>query len=196
MTLCKSKGILFGLIILLCQTCVKSTFDKQLPRNKHNERRPQNYDIYDMLAENDDLTQHKGHKYPPHYFSRKYFPSFSAMLMDDDMDDTDDEIGEKYSHRKQITAFLLALFLGGWGVGRFYVGSYVAATFKLLLYLLITGFRCLPFCGFCVMSIDNIGFYCANCFLSLGFIAWIITDLVLFGTNSIRDEDGLRLKPW
>eukprot|EP00483_Globobulimina_turgida_P012612 UN12635 len=86
------------------------------------------------------------HKYPPFYWTKHVFPAlfgYDDMMDDTDMDtDTDtDSDEEKYSDRNQLVAFLLSLFLGQLGFGRFYVGEYIGASLKLVLLLMAC---CLP----------------------------------------------------
>eukprot|EP01083_Nonionella_stella_P044846 120656_1 len=95
----------------------------------------EDYDIHDMIREG----ANERHAYPPYYFSHKLWPRFSAYMMSKD-DSMDDE--ENYSSRNQLTAFLLAFFLGSVGAGRFYIGAYLSASFKLML----GGIACLPCC--------------------------------------------------
>merc|ERR1712129_342311 len=51
---------------------------------------------------------------------------------------TDDDTTEcNYKQKYQMNAFLLSLFLGEFGAGRFYVGDYLFGTIKLMLYVYI-----------------------------------------------------------
>ena len=99
----------------------------------------EDYNIHD-IQEEQTHRQHK-HKYPPYYFSRKYFPSFSAWMMTKDeiyiseldYDPADQEDNGERSEKTQLTAFLLSFFLGCLGVGRFYVGSTIMGTVKIVI---------------------------------------------------------------
>eukprot|EP01084_Bolivina_argentea_P070859 128844_1 len=103
------------------------------------------------LNDEGQIQYYGKHKYPPYYFTRKYFPSFSAMTIDNfdsdhfmsssSSDDSSDSKDIKYSDRTQLIAFILAFFLGQFGAGRFYVGSYYIATTKLVYFLFVIAFR-------------------------------------------------------
>ena len=203
--------------------------------NFENDIESDNHDLHELFNQNDDHQQKQPyHRYPPYYFTQKYLPSFAAWLMqkddniltydgDNDYNDDNNSEGaeneegdggkEKYSSRKQLIAFLLSFFLGSWGVGRFYAGSYVAAALKLTLDLIVTGFRCTSCCVTLPILFRNVNnggqididseelrmpfwWIWANRILSLALIIWIITDIILFALNKIPDEDGLKLEPW
>ena len=140
-----------------------------------------------------------------------------AYIMDEDnLDEDQDGNDEEYSDKKQLVAFLLCVMLGQVGAGRWYAGSYGLASFKMILFLSIMIGLCLLI--FCIipniLAMDRTsnggsvnGLICCNgayggiatCFVLLcyfGFIAFQITDIVLFVNNDITDEDGLTLKPW
>ena len=188
--------------------------------NGHRE----DYDIHDMLQEkatHDEIRRHHG--YPPYYFSHKYFPSFSAWMMEKDeiyqnefMDDSsdmsedEDEEDGKYSDKTQLTAFLLAFFLGSVAAGRWYVGAYVTAVFKLIFGIITCG----PVCFQCISTGQcRIGFglrsgepnppayimcwQCCACFTSILWFVWWLTDVIYFGINGIPDYNtGLPLTSW
>ena len=206
-------------------------------------------------TKNNEIQKH--HRYPPYYFSHKYFPSFSAWMMekdeiyqnelaedpvdntkdkqtddqtkdksvdgtgdkepnkqnnDNDVDDTKDTKDtedtpkeQKYSEKKQFTAFLLALFLGFVGAARFYIGLYVTAVFKLALGLT----ACSPcfYSRVCCkeyhlessesnVTPDVRALYILLWMGSCAFFGWWIADVVMFGINHIPDNDGLLLEPW
>eukprot|EP01084_Bolivina_argentea_P241057 404781_1 len=103
--------------------------NKHSPSNGYSYsvyKRQQDYDIYDMINEQDH-QQYSVHKYPPYYWSKHVFPAlfgYSDMIDDDTLDDSDSsEENSQYSDRRQIVAFLLSCFLGAFGDGRFYVGE-------------------------------------------------------------------------
>ena len=177
------------------------------------------YDIYDML-EGDDYQnriisrqrQTHQHKYPPYYFTHKYF---GAKVIEevDDSDESFESQTNNYSEKSQLAAFLLSFFLGGFGVGRFYVGLYFSAIFKCFLGAMI---YCIA-CCFPLMdeirggsggeeytnehhrSVSAFMKFCCGCIcpiLWIVWIVWIITDWVLFGINDIPDGYGRTLYPW
>mmetsp|Transcript_75535 Transcript_75535/g.120135 ORF Transcript_75535/g.120135 Transcript_75535/m.120135 type:complete len:245 (+) Transcript_75535:17-751(+) len=103
-----------------------------------------------------------------------------------------------YKQKYQMNAFLLSLFLGGFGAGRYYVGDYVLATVKLLLIFVGCYIACITMmsgygtdnssllvCGYCVL-------FCSACTLGV----WVIVDIVLFACNDIPDGNGVALAPW
>lgn len=92
------------------------------------------------------------HKYPPYFFTKNYFPKFSAWLRKKDniyqdifqdsfehFEDEADENNDQYSDKTQLRAFLFAFFLGLFGAGRFYSKLYLSATFKLILGIMACG---------------------------------------------------------
>ena len=104
-----------------------------------------------------------------------------------------------YEQHKQLTAFLLALFLGVYGAGRFYIGDITAGVLKLLLGLFASCvFPCVAVC--CCRASDNsvliVMKFVIIGLLSLGVSVWWIIDLVLFGTNELSDDAGAQLAPW
>ena len=110
------------------------------------------------------------------------------------LDDTQCNYKQKY----QMNAFLLSLFLGEFGAGRFYVGDYLLGSIKL----------CLIFIGCCLACCSIMGSYAADngvllmvgyCTLfcsACGLGIWCIVDIILFAINDIPDQNGAQLAPW
>lgn len=116
--------------------------------------------------------------------------------IDTDSGDEDmEKNNERYSKKSQLTAFLLSLFLGIFAIGRFYAGSYVSASCKLLLNLIVTAFKCVPACLGLEQFLHK-KFRMVVVILFYILIAWFVADLVFFANNIITDQNGLRLQPW
>jgi len=117
---------------------------------------------------------------------------------DDDESDEDKEYCN-YEQKKQLTAFLLAWFLGYLGGGHWYLGLYGLAAAKLCVVL---GLCCLPCCCILLMiglKLEDyilLPFYCIQCCGGLGMFVWWLVDVILFGMNVIDDGDGVSLEPW
>lgn len=86
--------------------------------------------------------------------------------------------GEPLSDKSKVAAGLLQLFLGGFGVGRFYIGSNGIAAAQLAT--LIIGW---------VLAIILIGYV-----ILLGLGVWVIVDAIMIFTGSVRDSRGLKLR--
>ena len=107
--------------------------------------------------------------------------------------------------KKQLTAFLLELFVG-FGAGHFYRHHYLMASLKLVAFFIGIYLICLfPLAAKgvteccdndCVVIIVSIFFY----FYALGLAFWYIWDLVYFGKNKYPDcshgDNCIDLKPW
>ena len=106
-----------------------------------------------------------------------------------------------YKQKAQLTAFLLEFFLP-FGSGHFYALRYLSGVFKLLIFF---GF----WIGYCVINSmkkgglswvdESLNMKVAGCFLCclcMGILAWQITDIVLFSTNSYKDGNGAPLNSW
>ena len=132
---------------------------------------------------------------------------------DDESDDTD----SRYSDKKQKVALLLSIFVGGTGAGRWYIGEYVGASCKLILFILVFISPCIL--GICIAAGlisgevirggapdygalrvlgafggATFGGVCIGCLCCALFI-WCITDIALFAMNDIEDGNGLTLSP-
>ena len=110
-------------------------------------------------------------------------------------DNNEDKINADYcsiEKKKQLTAFLLELFVG-FGAGHFYRHNYLMASLKLvaffigiyLICLFPLAAKCVTDCcdNDCVVIIVSIFFY----LYALGLAFWYIWDLVYFGKNKYPD---------
>jgi TM2 domain-containing membrane protein YozV len=86
--------------------------------------------------------------------------------------------GEPLSNKSKIAAGLLQLFLGGFGAGRFYLGSNGIAIAQLCT--LIIGW---------LLTFVLVGF-----FVLFGLTIWVLIDAIMILTGSVRDSRGFKLK--
>lgn len=106
-----------------------------------------------------------------------------------------------YERKKQLTAFLLELFVG-FGAGHFYIANYLEASLKLVSFLFGIYIICLfPLTAKCVANCYECD--CLVVFISLfwflisaGLAFWFIFDLVWFGKNKYPDKYGYCLSEW
>ncbi len=120
----------------------------------------------------------------------------------------DDSVTADYcalKQKKQLTAFLLELFVG-FGAGHFYRKGYLMASLKLVAFFIGIYLICLfPLAAKCIS--DGCDSDCAVIVVSiffylyaLGLAFWYIWDLVYFGKNKYDDlsNEGvpIKLKPW
>ncbi|OBJ14421.1 hypothetical protein A5653_02760 [Mycobacterium colombiense] len=87
--------------------------------------------------------------------------------------------GLPLSDKSATTAGLLQLFLGLFGIGRFYIDSTQIAVAQLCLGLFGVLFSLFCFLGFPVL---------------LGGIVWAIVDAILIFTGSVKDIQGRKLR--
>jgi len=83
------------------------------------------------------------------------------------------------SDKSATTAGLLQLFLGLFGIGRFYIDSTQIAVAQLCLGLFGTIFSLFCFLGFPVL---------------LAGIVWAIVDAIMMFTSSVQDNCGRKLR--
>ena len=116
----------------------------------------------------------------------------------------DSKYCELHQKKKQLTAFLLELFVG-FGAGHFYRHHYLMASLKLVAFFigiyLICLFpltaKCVTDCcdSDCLVIVISIFFY----LYALGLAFWYIWDLVYFGKNKYpdcsHDKGYINLKP-
>lgn len=86
--------------------------------------------------------------------------------------------GEPLSDRSKVAAGLLQLFLGQFGVGRFYLGHTAIGLTQLLLFL---GGLATSWLGIGIVAIGAVGL-------------WALIDAIMMFTGSVRDARGLRLR--
>lgn len=86
--------------------------------------------------------------------------------------------GEPLSDKSKLAAGLLQIFLGGFGVGRFYIGD--NKTGGIMLGLTILGW---------VTSILIVGI-----FIVMGVGIWALVDGIRMLTGSVPDANGLKLR--
>lgn len=91
----------------------------------------------------------------------------------------DPATGLPLSDKSATTAGLLQLFLGMFGIGRFYIDSTQIAVAQLCLGLFGVLFSLFCFLGFPVL---------------LGVIVWAIVDAILIFTGSVKDNHGRKLR--
>ena len=106
--------------------------------------------------------------------------------------------------KKQLTAFLLELFVG-FGAGHFYRHHYLMASLKLVAFVFgiyviclfpLTA-KCVTDCcdSDCLVVLVSIIFY----LYAAGLATWYIFDLVYFGKNKWKDcshDEEILFKPW
>ncbi len=91
----------------------------------------------------------------------------------------DPQTGEPLSDKSKLAAGLLQIFLGQFGVGRFYLGSTSIAVTQLVLTLV----------GY-VLAIVIVGV-----FIVLGVALWALIDGIMILTGGVRDAQGRPLRP-
>ena len=87
--------------------------------------------------------------------------------------------GEPLSDKSKLAAGLLQIFLGQFGVGRFYLGDNKTAIIQLSL--TIVGY---------ILAIVIVGI-----FIILGVAIWALIDGIMMLTGSVRDQYGRPLRP-
>lgn len=87
--------------------------------------------------------------------------------------------GEPLSDKSKATAGLLQLFLGGFGAGRFYLGSNGIAVTQLIT-LFVGWLLTLVLVGWLVL---------------FGLGIWVIIDAIMMFTGAVRDPRGFKLRP-
>lgn len=120
-----------------------------------------------------------------------------------------DEVKCCYKQKKQLTAFILEMLLS-LGIGHFYIGNTFLGYIKLItissIELLMIVYSCVIYNGDHLRKIGREGedkwsifhligtiFMFFGCFV---FLLWQIIDVIMFGLNLYKDENGIELVSW
>ena len=148
-----------------------------------------------------------------YYYDSYYYDEYqNGDLWNDYPDDN-----KEYSFKTQQTALLLTVFLGSFGAGRFYVGDYLRASIKWILWIIFVCGSPMAYYHYCkqVSIVDVMGsrrnislcrdracgafeniMYVGWIGGSAVFLAWLIADIIMFAMNVVPDYDtGLELRP-
>lgn len=125
-----------------------------------------------------------------------------TCLCDKDYATVNQDAQCSYERKKQLAAFLLHTFLGGYGAGHFYINDIPTAMGQLSLSIIIPlGLTILALFAMCCCMNDagkavgaGIGIVWALCWL--GVIVWWIVDMVRFANNYYPDSKRVTLAPW
>jgi hypothetical protein len=86
-----------------------------------------------------------------------------------------------YKRKRQLIAFLLEFFLGGFAAGHWYTGQYIIAPFKVLGFIFYLG---------SLIEIDKHSF---PYIILVLFWVWQIVDCILYGINIYKDQNKVGL---
>jgi TM2 domain-containing membrane protein YozV len=118
--------------------------------------------------------------YPPPPPGYPSYPGYPGNAVDPRAPFGRDPVtGVPLSDKSRAMAGLLQLFLGVFGIGRFYIDSTQIAIAQLCLGLF--GF---VFSLFCLVGLPVL----------LGSIIWAIVDAIMMFTGSVKDNDGRKLR--
>lgn len=99
----------------------------------------------------------------------------------------DPRTGQPLSDKSKVAAGLLQLFLGGFGAGRFYIGSIPIAVTQLCINAV--GWF-LFFLGFLTLGMSAV----LALLLWTGLGIWTLVDAIMMFTGSVRDGQGRMLR--
>lgn len=122
----------------------------------------------------------------------------------------------EHKRKNKLEAFLLSILIGSTGADRFYLGFIGLGVAKLLLNVLACVPACIGSClgtccgfarrrteyvgigddygeGLTCSSLFSIGGSCLTCCMSLGSLAWWLTDWILILKGELGDYDGYSL---
>jgi len=121
-----------------------------------------------------------GYPHPQPYPGYPSYPGYPGNAVDPQAPfGRDPATGAPLSDKSAATAGLLQLFLGVFGIGRFYIDSTQIAIAQLFLGLF--GFVLSLFCLFGLPVL-------------LGSIVWAIVDAIMMFTGSVKDNHGRKLR--
>eukprot|EP01084_Bolivina_argentea_P052457 96373_1 len=126
-------------------------YDELLEEQEENDLFLNDNDNDNEYNEYENNNEYEQYQVPKRRYKRRHHrrynnPRFSSQIMDDDDSYDEDDSSEEYSDKKQLVAFLLSFFLGGFGAGRFYVGDIKRFAFKLCLPLIVCVGCCIMAC--------------------------------------------------
>jgi TM2 domain-containing membrane protein YozV len=109
----------------------------------------------------------------------------------------DDNTQCNYKQKKQLTAFLLQIFLGYYGAGHFYIGRIGLAIGELLLSFggCFIGCLLVP----CFMANAEGATLIAgviNFLTATASFGWWLANTIIFGLNNFKDGNGVPLQSW
>jgi TM2 domain-containing membrane protein YozV len=118
--------------------------------------------------------------YPPQFPGYPAYPGYPGHAADPQAPfGRGPATGMPLSDKSAVTAGLLQLFLGVFGIGRFYLDSTQIAVAQLCLGLFGTLFTLFCFLGFPVL---------------LGASVWAIVDAIMMFTGGVKDKYGRKLR--
>src|SRR5208337_5267200 len=121
-----------------------------------------------------------GYPNPSPYTGYPPYPGYPGIAVDPQAPfGRDPATGMPLSDKSATTAGLLQLFLGLFGIGRFYIDSTKIAVAQLCLGLFGVLFTLFCFLGFPFL---------------LGGIIWAVVDAIMMFTGSVKDNYGRKLR--
>ncbi|MEB4209695.1 TM2 domain-containing protein [Mycobacterium sp. 94-17] len=127
-------------------------------------------------------SQPPGYPPPPAYPGYSGYPGYAGYPGHVDPQapfGRDHTTGLPLSDKSATTAGLLQLFLGVFGIGRFYIDSTQIAVAQLCV-----GLFGVLFSLFCFFGVPVL----------LGSVVWAIVDAILMFTGSVKDDHGRKLR--
>jgi TM2 domain-containing membrane protein YozV len=119
-----------------------------------------------------------GYPTPPGY-PQPYYPAPGYVVDPQAPFGRDPATGVPLSDKSAVTAGLLQLFFGVFGIGRFYIGTTQIAVLQLCL-----GLVGIFFGLFCLVGLPVL----------LGVAVWAVIDAILMFTGSVKDNFGRKLR--
>lgn len=94
--------------------------------------------------------------------------------------------GEPLSDKTEIAAGLMQIFLGQWGVGRFYLGDSMQVLIHIGLWVISFS---LILCGIAYSPLAIVGLL-----VFLGNLGWALVDGIMILSGKVRDGQGRKLR--
>ena len=100
-----------------------------------------------------------------------------------------------YKQKNQLIVFILSFILGIFGMDHIYIGNYILAIPKLLLFIIfISIYKFIPINNDVFNNKRKMVIMCVI-FGLITFI-WYMNDVILFGLNTYTDENNIQLCRW